>query len=212
MQLNSDYREKEVYEMENWDLSYSDWTEEEDLKIRTLFPEMIQSTKDLRVLWSEEEDRILREYWPFEGSRASQRLQNRSPAACRQRAKRLNLERDKQERWSLREDAALRICFTEKNPSIAAKRLPGRSVPACVARAVELGLCCPEDCGEAAVNLLWTEEEDRLLRKYWSSEGIRVQKRRTRRTAAACRLRAFTLGLRTPKSGFVLGPQHSGCL
>ena len=92
-------------------------------------------------LWTEAEDKILREYYAAEGSKVRYRLNQRSAESCRGRAAALGLTYSGANRkWSSSEDEILRNYYPTEGAEVQ-KRLEGRSKEACNKRAVKLGLC-----------------------------------------------------------------------
>lgn len=101
--------------------------------------------------WTEEEDRILRDFFPIEGQAVSKRLPNRTDAACLQRAYSLRLKyisgrntteahkKDRYNRWTAQEDQILRDFFPTEGKAVC-QRLPNRTTISCIQRAHKLGL------------------------------------------------------------------------
>ena len=111
-------------------------------------------------LWTEAEDKILREYYAAEGSKVRYRLNQRSAESCRGRAAALGLTYSGANRkWSSSEDEILRNYYPTEGAEVQ-KRLKGRSKEACNKRAAKLGLCTQ---GRKE----WTAEEDEIIRTYY---------------------------------------------
>ena len=82
-------------------------------------------------LWTEAEDKILREYYAAEGSKVRYRLNQRSAESCRGRAAALGLTYSGANRkWSSSEDEILRNYYPTEGAEVQ-KRLEGRSKEAC---------------------------------------------------------------------------------
>ena len=78
-------------------------------------------------LWTEAEDKILREYYAAEGSNVRFRLNQRSAESCRGRAAALGLTYSGANRkWSSSEDKILRNYYPTEGAEVQ-KRLEGRS-------------------------------------------------------------------------------------
>ena len=119
-------------------------------------------------LWTEAEDKILREYYAAEGSKVRYRLNQRSAESCRGRAAALGLTYSGANRkWSSSEDEILRNYYPTEGAEVK-KRLEGRSKEACNKRAAKLGL-------RMQGRKKWTAEEDEIIRMYYKAEGGKVQ-------------------------------------
>ena len=141
-------------------------------------------------LWTEAEDKILREYYAAEGSKVRYRLNQRSAESCRGRAAALGLTYSGANRkWSSSEDKILRNYYPTEGAEVQ-KRLEGRSKEACNKRAAKLGLCI---LGRKE----WTAEEDEIIRTYYKAEGRKAAERLEGRTLTACQSRAKYLNVRS---------------
>ena len=141
-------------------------------------------------LWTEAEDKILREYYAAEGSKVRYRLNQRSAESCRGRAAALGLTYSGANRkWSSSEDEILRNYYPTEGAEVQ-KRLEGRSKEACNKRAAKLGLCIQ---GRKE----WTAEEDEIIRTYYKAEGRKAAERLEGRTLTACQSRAKYLNVRS---------------
>ena len=87
--------------------------------------------------WTEEEDNIIREYYPTESTDVYKRLCNRTKIACRTRAKMLNIRYINT--WTKEEDDIIRKYYPTEGSSVY-KRLPGRGVNSCCNRARKLNV------------------------------------------------------------------------
>lgn len=122
-------------------------------------------------LWTEAEDKILREYYAAEGSKVryrwesedQQNLAEEEPSKIRTLTTGLG-----KQKWSSSEDEILRNYYPTEGAEVQ-KRLEGRSKEACNKRAAKLGLCIQ---GRKE----WTAEEDEIIRTYYSGrqEGSRT--------------------------------------
>lgn len=139
---------------------------------------------ELKHLWTEEEDNILRQYYLVEGSKVAERLENRTPGACCSRAKELGLKIVSF--WTDDEIRILKENYEAMGSEIVSL-LPDRTWGSILTKARELDLSCKK---------YWTEEEDAILKKYFATEGKdRVAERLPERTPAACFNRAKLLGI-----------------
>lgn len=145
--------------------------------------------KSLSNMWSEEEDNIIKQYYPIEGPKVADRLPGRTREACKARAYLLNSTIRHNIRWSEIEDDIIRKYYYVEGSSVS-KRLPGRTRAACMERAALLNV---------HYNTHWTPEEDNILKEHYPYEGINVNKRLPGRTENACRYRANMLKIRKKK-------------
>jgi hypothetical protein len=111
--------------------------------------------------WSEEEDAIVRQYYPTEGGECDKYLPNRSRVAIRQRARFLGVYLTENSDWSEEEEAIMRQYYLSEGPDCF-ERLPKRSRAAVQNRAVHIGLTVP--------NRLWSEEEIDIINKNFDLE------------------------------------------
>ena len=86
----------------------------------------------------QEEDDILRKYYPIEGPDVYKRLPGRTETSCRNRAKYLDIIKAYC-RWSAEEDGILCQYYPIEGPDVY-KRLPGRTSESCKARAFKIGI------------------------------------------------------------------------
>jgi len=134
--------------------------------------------KSLFNFWTEEEDKIIRKYYPIEGSKVAERLPGRTKDTCIYRAKTLKINSDKF--WTKEEDEILKKYYPIEGMDVV-KRLPGRTRNGCKARARLFNVLVLHH---------WTPEEDEILKKYYPTEGGDVYKRLPGRTSSACVSRA----------------------
>ena len=137
-----------------------------------------------RCYWTEEEDDIIRKYYPSEGTDVAKRLHGRTKGACNNRANILGIKYAN--RWTPEEDDIIRKYYPSEGTDVV-KRLHGRSRGSCTARAVSLGITFN--------STKWTPEEDDIIRKYYPSEGTDASKRLHGRSKVSCINRAKYLGI-----------------
>ena len=154
----------------------------------TTIDEVLQSIKDIYDVkpWTEEEDNVLREYYPTEWTNVYKRLNNRTKEACQRRAKILNIKSNKN--WTEKDDNILREYYPVEGANVY-KRLENRTKAACQCRANILNIKKQDDS--------WSEEEDNIIKEYYPIEGSYVYKRLNNRTKNACKIRARFLNIRT---------------
>lgn len=137
--------------------------------------------------WSEEEDNILREYYPIEGTKVKNRLSGRTEAAIKLQAKKLELRvRNTWNTWTEKEDKILRKYYTVEGTKVK-NRLESRSRNSIKARARKLGLISHDSS--------WTYKEIEILKKYYPIEGIKVESRLNGRTKKAIMTQAEIFGI-----------------
>lgn len=136
--------------------------------------------------WTEEEDNVLRKYYPVEGKRCYIRLEGKTERECIKRVRLLGIEHTKL--WSSEEDDILRRYYPSDKDSVW-KRLPGRTQSAINRRADKLGLI-PK----------WTAEEDLLLMLHWESMGLDMHPMLPRHGFVEIVNRAKKLGLKSNKN------------
>ena len=141
-------------------------------------------------LWTEAEDKILREYYAAEGSKVRYRLNQRSAESCRGRAAALGLTYSGANRkWSSSEDEIIRTYYKAEGRK-AAERLEGRTLTACQSRAKYLNVRSDNN------RLPWTQEEDAIISRYYEEKGAGyVHTLIPERSLQACKYRAMILGL-----------------
>lgn len=146
------------------------WTDEEDDILITYYPlegsrcfDRLQRSKDAcyrRVsrlgikcnnknikgkigngtVWTYEEDRIILQYYPIEGSLCYHRLHNRSESACKSRWNKLSEGMDKASRkWTVAEDAIIIQYYPTEGGKVS-RRMHGRTSTECRYRAIVLGI------------------------------------------------------------------------
>ena len=138
--------------------------------------------------WTEEEDNILREFYPIEAGNVCKRLPRRTRVACTSRADILGITRYRINPWTEAEINILREFYPIEGREVY-KRLPGRTKDACTTKAEKLGVYGP------VIYVPWTSEEDNILREFYPIEAGNVCKRLPGRTRSACTTRAVTIGI-----------------
>ena len=142
---------------------------------------------NLKIKWSEEEDEILKKYYPIEGEDVAERLPGRTKSACKNRSNILNINKPRKILWSEEEDEILKKYYPIEGVLGVIKRLPNKSRNACECRIDELCLIKSKS--------IWTKEEEDILREYYPIEGEDVAKRLPGRTMRACVIRARAIGV-----------------
>ena len=137
--------------------------------------------------WTEEENNILREYYPVEGSKVADRLSGRTKGAIRSQAEKLGIIR-KNLNWTESEDAILEKYYVREKGNVY-KRLRGRSKSACITHAQILGIA------EKKHDRLWTGKDDEILSNKYPVIGTKVAEE-LHRTRYACVSRAKELGIK----------------
>lgn len=140
-----------------------------------------------RKKWREEENNILREYYPIEGLKVADRLSGRTKGAIRNQAKKLGIIR-KNLNWTESEEAILEKYYVREKGNVY-KRLRGRSKSACVTHAQILGIA------EKKHDRLWTGKDDEILSNKYPVIGTKVAEE-LHRTRYACVSRAKELGIK----------------
>ena len=134
--------------------------------------------------WTEEEDNIIREYYPTEGCNVYKRLSGRTKSSCAIRANKLNIKYINY--WTEEEDNIIIEYYPTEGCNVY-KRLPDRTKSSCAIRANKLNI---------KRDNRWTEEEDAILKKYYPIECDNVYKRLPGRTKKSCMGRANKLNIK----------------
>ncbi len=190
------------------------WSDEEIRILREFFPkegnkvsrrlpgknrvEINSMTKELGLKWNEfreynswtdEEEEILKTYYPLEGKEVSARLPRHSLASILSCAREHNLI-FRSDYWTEGEDDIIRKHYATESSDIV-RMLPGRTWEAIKKRAhfigVKSGFCGPV--------MKWTEDEELILRSFYPVEGKNVAERLPGRTVPAIKKRAMMLGI-----------------
>lgn len=137
--------------------------------------------------WTEEEDNILREYYPAEGSKVVDRLEGRTKGAAMTQANKLGLKIF--DRWSDEENEILRKYYPIEGYKVK-NRLDNKTRGAIKVKVKKLGLKAPDN--------VWTEEENNILKKWYPIEGIKVKDKLIGRTKNAVISQVCKLGIKVP--------------
>ena len=149
------------------------------------------------VHWTDEEDNILRTYYPIEGAKSFLRLVSRSTLQCRHRVEALEL-RAPDSRWTDEEIQIMQTYYYTEGTDII-KRLPGRTLNGVLCKAHLLGLRCEKSKYEPNY---WTESELRILKEYYPAEGSNVELRLPGRSRQNIVAKAHAIGLSAPTSKY----------
>ena len=136
--------------------------------------------------WTEEENSILKEWYPIEGTKVADRLEGRTRGAVYAQAKRLRLIAYDNS-WTNEENEILKKYYLIEGTKVK-ERLKGRTKVAVKAQARRLGLTINS-------NKPWTEDEIEILKKYYPMEGLKVVERFEERTRRAVQFMATKLNL-----------------
>lgn len=135
--------------------------------------------------WTVEEDNILKEYYPVEGSKVADRLNGRTKAATKRQARRLGLFINRL--WTEEEIKILEKWYPDEGLKVQA-RLEGRTKIAIQAMAVRLNIQSPDRN--------WTDEEINILKEYYLIEGEKVKNRLVNRSQGAIKAQVEKLGIK----------------
>lgn len=153
--------------------------------------EVLQNIKDIYdvKLWSEEEDNIIKKYYPIEGKDVIKRLNNRNESSCRNRAKILGIKSNSHSTaWTEKEDKILKKYYPIEGLKVKRRLKSKRSNRAIQVRASYLKLNKQKE---------WTKNEDEILKKYYITKGLKVKELlENDRTEKAISRRAQLLGLK----------------
>lgn len=141
--------------------------------------------------WTEEENEILKKFYPIEGTEVRDKLDGRTKKAIYAQARKLGLKAP-DDLWTEEENEILKKWYPIEGTKVV-NRLEGRTMGAVHAQARELGLKIFDK---------WTEDENEILRKYYPIEGIKVKDRLRGRTKYSVRAQARKLGLTPPNDSW----------
>lgn len=136
--------------------------------------------------WTDEEDAILKKYYPDEGLGIISRLPGRSKDAIMSRACIFGIASNINPEWTEEEDNIMREYYPSEGRNVY-KRFPNRTKSACANRAIKLNLVT--DYGK------WSKEEIEILKKYYPIEGKKVIERLHKKTETALYAKASKLGI-----------------
>ncbi len=152
--------------------------------------------------WLEEEDDIIREYYPDEGEEVVKRLSGRTISAVKMRAWKIGAKSRNTRsymKWTDEEKEIIREYYPSEGNSVL-KRLPGKTKRQLIGHTFNKGLYYSNHKKKFEV-VEWSEEEDNILHEYYPSEGSKIISRLPGRTSNAIKTRASFLGLKYENSG-----------
>lgn len=120
-----------------------------------------------RALWTEEEDDILRQFYPIEGCHCFSRLSERSESACKNRCKFLGLT---YVAWTPEELEILKTYYYDEGLAVV-KRLNNKNESKVANMAHKLGL------KRKPKTVIWSKDDEALMRKYYADEGTAIAER-----------------------------------
>lgn len=145
--------------------------------------------------WTPEEDDIIKKYYPAEGIKCISRIPGRTEQGLNQRACFLKVCR--QRFWKKEDDDIVRRYYPTEGSSCAS-RLVGRSNNSVMQRAKKLGLAY-EGRKRRCQPVLWTAEEEAIIREYYSVNPDLCASKLSSRTMTAIQRKASYLGVTQPK-------------
>lgn len=137
----------------------------------------------LNGIWTQEEDDLIRKYYPTEGLETYKRFENRTSNQVRHRASQLGI-RSLRDGWTPEEDEILKKYYPIEGSKVA-NRLRYRTANGCTRRAENLGI-------RFEINS-WTLEDDEIIRKYYPTEGCKMVDRIPNHSPEAVKGRANVL-------------------
>ena len=186
----------------------NDWTEEEIELLKIYYPiyrgsdkilEYIKrpissikakanelKIKTINGIFSDEEDEIIRKFYPIQGSNINIMLNNKTKEQCRARARNLGISFIDTHKWTKEEDDIIRKYYS-KGSEIVKEKLPNRTKEQILSRAHNLAV------RTKANN--WSKIEDDIIKRYYPLEKSNVYKRLNNRSKNACINRAKFLGI-----------------
>ena len=136
--------------------------------------------------WTEEEDDILKKWYPIEGIKVINRLKGRTRDGIYGRAKKINLNAP-DKKWTKGEDDILYKYYPQYGRRTI-DFLPHKTISSITCRANELGLYV-ERCN------VFSEEEDEIIKKYYPIEGLEVYRRLNNKSKKQCSKRVRSLNI-----------------
>lgn len=137
--------------------------------------------------WTEEENRILREYYLIEGTKVKDRLKERSKVSIKAQARKLGLSINSCKPWTEKEVEILKKWYPIEGLKVI-DRLEGRTKGAIQSKVIKLSI--------QSLDRGWTDKEIKILKEYYSIEGMKVKDRLQDRTEVAIRSLASKLRLK----------------
>lgn len=138
--------------------------------------------------WTEEENEILKRWYPVEGLNVIDRLEGRTKDAIKTHVSKFGLKI--RSGWTEEENNILREYYLVEGTKVI-DRLSGRTKRAIMAQANQLGIKKLKNCS------IWTKEEIDILKKYYPVEGTKVIDKLERRTKETIAAMASKLGIKT---------------
>ena len=149
-------------------------------------------TMNKRGIFSNEEDKIIENYYPTEGANVYKRLNNKTEKQCHSRAIFLGISCNNSVKiWTDEEDKIIKKYYPTEQSTVY-KRLIDRSKSACMQRAIKLGIASKND------KTSWTNEEYKILKEYYPQVGSDVSVM-LNRSKNACATMAYKLGIKQRK-------------
>lgn len=141
------------------------------------------------IPWTEEEDEIIKKYYPIEAGKTALRLHNRTSSGVHSRAKLLGV---KFEPWTKEEDNILINYYPIEGLKVSKRFAQKKTKSQICNRAHTLALKVTNGMKP------WSEEELKILKKYYSQEGNNVIYRLKGRSELSIRQKAKELKLEMP--------------
>lgn len=123
--------------------------------------EMGLATEWESLPFTQEEDDIIREFYPSEGAECYKRMKNRTPSAVSQRASKIKVKRGEYF-WSEEDREIIRKYYPVEGNKIL-KRFPGKTLYSIKAQARKMKVY--------SISCSWTKEEDELIKKKYNKLG-----------------------------------------
>lgn len=136
--------------------------------------------------WTDEENNILKEYYPIEGLKVEKRLKGRSRGAIQSQVIRLGIKA-LYRLWTEEEMAILKKYYSTEGKKVK-DRLSGKTESAIRTKVSELGLKAPDT--------QWTDEEIGILKKYYPIYGKYTIKFIPKRSIGVIQAKAQALGIK----------------
>lgn len=168
---------------------------EQVVEIQEMFREIEWRLKGRE--WTEEEDSILKEYYPVEGSEVIDRLSGRTKKAIIERARMLEVSKKHNQIWTEEENEILKKYYLVEGIKVIA-RLSGRTKRAIMVQARRLGIGTKKNSNYTK----WTNKEIGILRQYYPIEGLKVKNRLDGRTKSSIITKAYKLDIKAPDNSW----------
>ena len=148
-----------------------------------------------KKMWTEEEIKILKKYYPTEGIKIQTRLPERSERAIKQKAQLLNIRNRSKILWTEEEIEILKKYYPSEGSIGIQKRLPNKPRKNIVSKANHLKIKNQKLNFKNA----WTDIEDEIIKEYYSFEGTQISNKLPSRSKKAIKTRARILGIKYRK-------------